>query len=284
MILSYLLYASNIPLIRLLEGYVFRDSWLFRLIGHIEERRYQKLSVDITKCDEIIKKTLQLESELELYGLSTPELKHRLQTIRHNWTNLQAPLMELMHLRFPYPGQRLLPTAFGNTIAAFEYYPWARYRMDAVHLWPRLLPILEQKKFTPFVQNEKAILDFLINSGLASVLISLELSIIGLLSGLDWHYFVASGLLLDFAYVLYHFAVTAAKHWGGLVRVAFDLYREDLRKALYLPPIQDESLKEERILWQTISQFIVYGEDRHFKGFFYSNSQANNEQTEENAS
>lgn len=282
-ILSYLLYASNIPLIRFLEGYVIRDSWFFRFLGRFEEQRYQLLNEQIEHCERMIEQIEDLELESSDSNLLVGKRRQRLKYLRSNWELKKAELLDIKQIRFPRSPRRLLPTALGNTIAAFEDYPWDRYRMDSVHLWPRLLPILEKNKFTPFIQNEKSILDFLINSGLAISFIILELIILGFNKGFDWHYWLVSGLLIGVAYSLYLFAITAAKHWGGMVRVAFDLYRNDLRKALHLPAIPDESLGDERKQWQAVSRFLVLGETQQFKGFVYSTPETPASEANQNA-
>lgn len=268
--LSYLLYACNIPIIRLAEGYVMEQSWFFRLTHWFEKRRYENLRERIKDCDSAIAELTQLRDELSLCDLLTDELEKMLEAKCAEWTDRKRPLQEWMELRFPVTLDKPLPTAMGNTIAAFEDYPWARYCMDAVHLWPRLLPILEEKKFISFVQSEKTIFDFLLNLGFVMLGICFELLLLfALVRPLGIYLSGAVGLLI-LAYILYRAAIVAAVHWGGMVRVAFDLYRDDLRQALHLEEIPDRSLSKERTVWATISSFIVFGDDGDFQGFVYS--------------
>jgi hypothetical protein len=90
-------------------------------------------------------------------------------------------------------------------------------------------------------------------------------------------YLVLAGALLVLDYVLYGTATIAALHWGSMVRVAFDLYRDDLRRALYLPDVPDNALGKERAQWEMISKFLVFGEVGKFKGFVYSRPQDTDE-------
>lgn len=133
--------------------------------------------------------------------------------------------------------------------------------MDSVYLWPRMLPILKDKKFLEFVQNEKTTMDFLLNLGLVSLVVSIEV--------LVTHH--TSMCLVGFflAWVFYYAANFVAMDWGTMVCAAFDLYREDLRKALYLPEIPAYSLEQEQEQWGRISQFIVFAETEGFSGFNY---------------
>lgn len=110
----------------------------------------------------------------------------------------------------------------------------------------------------------------LLNIGLVIVGICLELLLLFGLYKPDWRYLLAIAPLLVVAYLLYLGAVMAAQHWGGMVRVAFDLYRDDLRRALHLADLPDEALDEERKLWETVSAFLVFGDDAAFRGFIYS--------------
>lgn len=280
-VLSYLLYAINIPLIRLLEGYIGRENWFFRWLRKFEERRHQKITEQIDHYTYLRNQADRLENEFILHDLLTEERQKRLQRIQ-KLAEKQDYLKAELQLRFPTrSSDDLLPTALGNTIAAFEIYPWRRYRIDAIHLWPRLVPILTEKKFMSFVQNEKAILDFLLNIGLTMVIISLELLVFSSHNKSLW-YLIVSIFLLVFSYVvIYHTSVIAARNWGAMVRVAFDLHREDLRRALYLPPFPDEALNYERGVWEKLSRFIVYGDHEdyniEFPGFYYSQPQQQND-------
>ena len=56
---------------------------------------------------------------------------------------------------FPPKRDRCAPTALANVMAAFEAYPWDCYRIDAVCMWSRLLPVLTEEKYAIFVEREK---------------------------------------------------------------------------------------------------------------------------------
>lgn len=57
---------------------------------------------------------------------------------------------------------------------------------------------------------------------------------------------------------MYRVAVGAAATWGGLVRSAFDLYRQPLLESLGFTPPAD--IDAEKRLWYRVSQQLAYGE------------------------
>jgi len=147
------------------------------------------------------------------------------------------------------------PTALGNTIAAFEEYPKNRYGIEAVSLWPRLVPILSEENYAIFVEKEKAGFDFLLNLSLLMGIFTTE-CVIARLSGIDLPVIIpAAGLLT--AYLLYRGAIQNASNWGETVKTAFDSYRYQLARRLSMKPFYNQ--KEESARWHAISQFIVKG-------------------------
>jgi hypothetical protein len=131
-----------------------------------------------------------------------------------------------------------------------------------------MLPVLEARKFTAFVQNEKNIMDFLINTAIVAVIIGFELLGLSAFGGAGLWYVAAGGAAFLAAYVLYWAATVAALHWGGMVRVAFDLYRDDLRRALHLAG-NPRDIHEERKLWEAVSKFLLFGEVMDLPGFMH---------------
>ena len=273
-ILSYLLYALNVPIIRVMEGYKYPGALPFLLSQYCEKRGYDDLQRRIAALDAQRTDLTALKSTLYVFDLLDDTLNDKLTAIENRIIDHTRPLKERCELRYPPPRRDPLPTALGNTIAAFEAYPWSRYRIDAVHMWPRLLPIIVNKKFATFVQQEKNIMDFLLNTCLILLAVCCEFLLVFALLSHNLMYLWVSFPCLFAAYVLYKSRVVAAEHWGGMVRVAFDLYRDDLRKALYLPELPSNDLNAERQLWQTASNFFVFGNEKKFAGFIYPKGDA----------
>ena len=66
-------------------------------------------------------------------------------------------------------------------VAAFESYPYVRYRMDSIYMWPRLTSVLQKEGYASFVQQEKAAFDFLLNPGYVCLLTGLEMTFVYML-------------------------------------------------------------------------------------------------------
>ena len=227
--LSYILYAFNTPLIRLAEGYIGRERYFMTTLEAHQKERYRHL----LECAQPYKKAYDQQKarqELDMY--------------------------------FPSKEDYVLPMSLGNTIAAFEHYPSTRYGMDAVALWPRLIPVLQKNKYIEFVAQQKAVFDFLLNMMYAVLVCGIELILLYSLSNRLGY--AALGIFVTFVLVslLYLGAVNGARMWGLSVRVAFDLYRHDLWNLLHLKPVS--KYREEVERWREISRLVKDREEADF--------------------
>lgn len=167
---------------------------------------------------------------------------------------------ETIYYRFPFPSgpDEVLPTRLGNVMKNTERYPWQRYDLAGVLMWPRLYAILRDR-IAGQVDSARTSLDFMIVISALSVLFAVTAGICLLLIGGTWWLFVlcfGGGFLL--AYLAYLSALGAAVTYGEQVKSAYDLYRNDLRQQLGLP--QPDSLEEERAMWQQLYELIYRGE------------------------
>jgi hypothetical protein len=236
MVLSYTLYTFNTPLIRIAEGYWTEDiGWLKSFKEYL--RQYQ------------------LAEYNRLFATSSP-------------TGEGRNAAQALDIYFPSNPDDVMATPLGNTIAAFEDYPYTRYGMDAIALWPRLVPILRETEYLEFVAEQKAHFDFMLNITLVVLVCGAEL--IYLMTYLG--YLVGTFLLLVLTpllvWLFYLGTVNGAVEWGLSVRVAFDLHRDELWKRLRLQPAS--SYRQEFARWRRISEFILYGSEKlDFKEFSY---------------
>jgi hypothetical protein len=218
LMLSYIFYAFNFPLIRLFEGYRF-DFFLPTCLA-------EKITQDLTIS----------------------------QAERRKGKLKQKKLHEL-HRDFPSE-DRLSPTKIGNVIAAFEEYPQTHYGMDSIALWPRLVPVLEDKKFLDYVVQEKAVFDFLLNTCVVTAMLGVELTYRAMfLWQFPYAFFIFVATCIA-CIAFYEGAYIAARQWGTVVRVAFDRHRYDLAQSLHLKPAH--TFSEEWDRWEKISQFFLY--------------------------
>ena len=242
LLLSYTFYAFNYPLMRLFEGYEFKyGQWLPKLFaGSLEKYRA-----------EFVRRWGEIQSlHIERRQPGIPE--HRRRQLDVELGRLES------NFEFDYPSaaEMVLPTRLGNTVAAFEDYPSKRYGMDAIALWPRLVPVLKEQGYLDTVAQEKSVFDFLLNMCVVVVGIGLEMFLVKLYVG---ELGTALSLLVIAAVaacVLYQGLIMAAQQWGLVVRVAFDLYRHRLHERLGLHDA--ESFAAEYDQWRQISQFFLF--------------------------
>jgi hypothetical protein len=154
----------------------------------------------------------------------------------------------------------LMPTQLGNALRAAEDYATTTYGMDAVFWWPRLVSVLPEAVrqgiedgLTPLL----ALLNLATLAGLVAAggAIYLWQSRVG--GWLEVLGVLVVGLL--FARLCYLGAVTQARSYGQQVRVAVDLHRFDLLKALHQP--LPASFQEEQALWGRLADWL-YNQDR----------------------
>lgn len=257
LVVGYTLNILNIPLVRFFEGYSLRNTCFGQLLTQIQRAKLSRLEEEINRLKDQHK---ALEQEKTRYSLDDT----RRQAIYERQQKLDFDIRIDQQRRvvyFPTKPAELLPMSLGNTIAVFEDYPWTRYCIDAVVLWPRLLPTLTKENYAVYVEREKAGLDFALNMCALLIFFGLETAYTGLLLAHDWiAWSIGAGLVLLVAWAFYSASITSAFNWGVTVRVAFDLYRYRLLSALYgRPPID---FSDERDLWEALSHFAREGVPR----------------------
>ena len=265
LMISYTLYAFNFPLIRLLEGYKLKEAdWSRKRL----QKRRQEFKYLVDKIDALRMERARFVNRQGFdpdEGSALPLGKDK----SYECEALKAELAELeyrLDRHYPSTVHAVLPTMLGNVIAAFEDYPRTRYGMDTVALWPRLVPLLKEKKHTEFVNQEKSVFDFLLNMLVVVAILGTELVYLNIFFGqlkLSVGIGVTAALL---SWVLYQGMLIAARQWGTTVRVAFDLYRYDLHRRLGLRPTGN--FGEEYQNWQQFSRFLLYRcKNVEFDGF-----------------
>lgn len=263
LVLSYLFQSMNYPMIRLLEGYKLQERRpLFQM------RKYQRAILE-SKQQQLValdKRIADLSSELPA-DIDQPGRYSR-QTIASwpvdrvnalvEWRDKiqeRAAIRALLEANFPSNERAVLATRLGNVIAAFEEYPYTRYGMDSIALWPRLLPILRKSTYMDFVVQEKSTFDFLLYMLVVVIVLGIELAYLQAFIGSLLLFFLIIALTVFAVAILYQALVVSARQWGITVRVAFDLHRDSLFSAFRLKRVN--SFDEERQTWRLLSAFIV---------------------------
>lgn len=157
----------------------------------------------------------------------------------------------------------VMPTRLGNILRNAELYPYERYRIDAVLMWPRLMAVLPDS-FTKSLADAKSSLDLMLIISFLSVLFALTSGTYLVIIGYSWLLFLICFLGgLTAARLAYLNALSAAISYGQLIKSAFDVFKGDLlQKMGYEKP---ESMDEEKKFWENLSQFVYrnYPQDPH---------------------
>lgn len=163
---------------------------------------------------------------------------------------------EDIYLYYPLPTQpdQVMPTRLGNILKNAELYPLDRYKIDAVLIWPRLYNLLPER-FVQTIAEARGALDFmLVISSLSGAFVLFAGGYL-LIAGATWWYFMIcffGGLLI--AWLAYKGALGSAMVYAQQIKVAFDLYRNDLLKQMHLPP--PTTPDEEKTQWNEVVQFL----------------------------
>lgn len=154
------------------------------------------------------------------------------------------------------------PTRLGNVLQAAWDYPIRRYKIDGLGLWPHIQNSME-KDFRLRLEDAKAAMDFMITMCCGSFAFAIGWSIaigvsLGFTGGWDRWYFMATLAGIPAGLIFYAAAVRSASGFTSLVRTAFDLYRWNLADAFQVE--RPKNIKEERNVWDNISQLVVVGD------------------------
>jgi len=227
-VLAYLLQPLTFPLLRFYEGYW--PGWMQHLSAWAIDNQRAALSRLKAAAPDTAEKTQAL------HGL------HR------------AGAYYQRYLHFPRNEDLLRPTQLGNAFTAAEEYPYQVYNLDAILWWPRLTPLLPDPLRTQLDQEYTPLV--------ALLNLSAELTLLAVAGGIylaatapsAWVFVLGvTGCLLA-ARLCYLAAVSQAVSYGSLIRVAFDLHRQDVLKQMHIAP--PDNLMEERILWDALNQWV----------------------------
>jgi hypothetical protein len=252
LVTTVVLYHLSNPLIRLYEGYPWKDSLIGRRKTDKKKKQFE-LACNLKRRTEILAR----EDRVRGLGIDSGWL----------W---QVPDLagELIDQHYPNRVDLVLPTRLGNVIRAFETYTERRYGASTIALWPRLQGVMEPS-YTTALDNTKVAFDFMLNCSFLSF-VSMFL-LLG--SGLYWKHPKLHGLfqpweigvivLAILSYLLYLGAINRAAEWGIGVKAAFDLYRLPLLTKLGYET-KPSDLPEERRMWDIISYHFAFPSDESY--------------------
>jgi hypothetical protein len=257
LVTTVVLAQLNNPLIRLYEGYPWKDSW-------IGKKKIGKKREQLDLARKLKRRSDTLAREVQLGEL----------TIDSGWLWRVPELAgDLIDQEYPNRPDLVLPTRLGNVIRAFETYTERRYGASTIALWPRLQGVMDSSYATA-LDNTKTAFDFMLNCSFLS-LVSMSLLAA---AGLYWSYPKPPNLfqtweievvvLAVLSYLLYLGAINRAREWGIGIKAAFDLYRLPLLAKLGYET-KPSNLTEERRMWDIISYHFAFPSDENYPEFPY---------------
>jgi hypothetical protein len=146
----------------------------------------------------------------------------------------------------------LLPTRLGNALRTGEIYPYERYGIDSVIIWPRLRHILPTTTVDELVETQTAMVSLLLLRTLSTAFgVIAPITIIATIQ--SWWLAAISLLAWLIGSISHRAAVQVGRTYADHIRTVFDLYRLDLIKHLGLE--NPTTLATERQLWDDLTQF-----------------------------
>ena len=243
---AMLLYVLNTPIVRLLCGYPWKDTWPGRKMAEWRLSEYRRLR---TRRDGFL-------AIVKLLDPSVPAEEAVARRLTTSLTKLAARLNE----EFPYD-EVVLPTRLGNVIRNFEDYPRQQYGISSVRLWPRLVGVIDAKYVT-VLDEAKTVFDFTVNCLVLlamAALLTIVLAVRAKASGTTLVWTELNVLLFALlAALAYAAAVNRAQGWGSYVKGACDLYRRELLKQLGYQRTPVDTLDEGEQLWTGLSSMWAY--------------------------
>jgi len=162
----------------------------------------------------------------------------------------------LLAQRYPPPTRLdlMMPTRLGNILRAAEIYPYERYGLDTVVIWPRLRPFLPDATGAALAEDRAAV-DALLLLGLLGAVFGTAWPVALLVIGGHVPLVVLTLLGWPLTMLAYRSAQASAVAYGERIRTAFDLYRHALLRHLAIPV--PRSVAEERPVWDDLAQFYL---------------------------
>jgi hypothetical protein len=242
------LLAFNREIIRTMEGYWPRN-WSFGL------RDYQRW-----RFRRLCKKVATLDQAYRDFAAAKTGAAFRDEALRNR---LKRKLAEA----FPSTEDQVLPTAFGNTLRAFEDYPRVMYGLESIQGWSWLQGVMS-KEFAETMNGAESTVNLWVNLFVVSLVVCVLSAVLGAqwsrlidwTSPSTWHLW-GKGVLVPAASLVcavlaYGRARSAAERWGEWVKGAFDIYVPELCTKLgYDRPA---TIEEERTMWLNFSRGIIY--------------------------
>lgn len=236
LIAAVFLLSINFQVFRFFEGYGKYNPLIF--LQKFHERKFQRLE----------EKKHLLNEELRIARAAGDDDEiDRINAQRIHYFSYAAD-------NYPPKKSRLLPTAFGNAVRAFEEYSETMYGLDSIVSWVRLLAMIP-KDFREMMNSVRAELDMWMNFRLLGYVLFVCYLILAVGTG-QWKAVWFLPVIVLFARIASKRLTVSAIHYGDFVKSSYDLYLPDLRDQIRLP--ETETIEDEKNLWKKFTRQVTY--------------------------
>lgn len=274
-----LLLVLNRDIYRFLEGYGKLNP--ARILIYFERHYYRKIEKELAEANrELVKLNEQLselnaQDSIDEQGflivnnkqdfedkyhrinkkvVSNQERQEEIQKYLHKNLVRRIELSQKKAERFPDAEGWLLPTAFGNTLRAFEVYPRIMYGLDAIPGWERLLTVIP-KEYRTLIDDAKAQTDFWLNLWFLNLVFAFEYIFL-LISTQKLNLISLLPLTIFLSFITSYRARLAVVEWGHYIKAAFDVFLPELYEKLGFEQPCDRDAERANLV--RFSQAIIY--------------------------
>jgi hypothetical protein len=264
-VIGLILSALQVPLYRILEGYLFWPQGLASK-SRARQERAKELLADRQEWLRLrglqAKRPLKKQENQEKYAeLAADQKVQRFAKRDEARTTVQRALLAERLRRYPVDKGQIAPTRLGNAIRRHEEYGYQRYVLDSQALWYELTATAP-KQLSQQVDAARAGVDFFICLLYGNLLVAL-IALVSL-SANHAHYLallVTAAVLTAASFLWYRLAVVTTDDWALAVRALVDVGRKPLAISLGLNIPKE--LSEEREMWRRYCRFVRRPYDDH---------------------
>ncbi len=249
-VLTVFLYFLNIPLVRMLEGYPWKES-------KRGKKRVEDYKGILRSFETLLPRLRFLRSQWQRVDGTSPNVAKIQQQMN--------VINRTLNSEYPAKDSLVLPTRFGNVLRSFETYSLEQYGIDAIPFWPRIISVADKDTLTA-VEDARSPVDFFVNSLALSAVLATMLFAAGcftLNAETPPRTFVILPIeiaaAIGSAFWFYFGAIAKVRDWGAQVRSVFDLFRFDLLKKMGYQQLPDNR-QDERALWNSITKQVLFGD------------------------
>ncbi|WP_393063037.1 hypothetical protein [Streptomyces sp. LN549] len=254
-LMGLILNALQIPLYRVLEGYLFWPARLYARRSRHHRGRRRMLADEVTRTRSARRAAAERAqpADTALRPLTSGGAASGVSDPRYDVaTATQQALLGERLARYPVQDDQVTPTRLGNAIRRLEEYGYDRYRLDSQVLWNELTATAPEQARRQ-VDIARTSVDFFIALLYGhTALVAMALGATSV-EGADPQILLGTaGVLGILCPLWYRAAVAATDEWAASVRALINLGRHPLAQAMGLNLPQD--IEEEREMWRMVSR------------------------------